>query len=335
MPGLYGPFKVYTPGEVLTAADLNATDQNHITNQTPQMTDDYQLDLAQKRTQTDPALGLATSLAGDIAQLRYALAKVGRVSFWDQIVGPPTTGLFGYVNGFKCSNDVGDPDHDLLVGSGAARSDDNTADIALIGSIIKRLDAVWAVGTGNGMLDGGAQVANTWYFIYAIMRPDTEVVDILASTSSTAPTMPTNYTKKKLIFAVQTDAGNLIKKFVHIKEWVLWKDPFKDQDVTTLSTARTLYLVSAPLGFETEVILNMFVSHGSAEAMVLFTQPDVNDEAPSLTVEPFASHKLPTSNSDMIHQLRMWTNTASQIGARSSHTTTTLRLATVGYRNIV
>jgi len=335
MPGLYGPFKVYTPGEVLTAADLNATDQNHITNQTPQMTDDYQLDLAQKRTQTDPALGLATSLAGDIAQLRYALAKVGRVSFWDQIVGPPTTGLRGYVQGFQCSNDTGDIDHDLLVGAGAARSDDNTADIALLSALVKRLDAVWAVGNSNGMLDGGTMVANTWYYIYVIMRPDTENVDVLASTSSTAPTMPTNYTKKKLVFAIQTDAANKIKQFKHIKEWVLWKDPFKDQDVATLSTARTLYLVSAPLAFESQVLLNVFMSHGSQEAMVYFTQPDVNDEAPSLTVEPFASIKLAGSNQDMIIQVTCWTDLAGQIGARSSHTTTTLRIATVGYRNVV
>src|SRR5512134_3501461 len=104
MPGLYAPHKVYTPGEVLTAADLNATDQNHITNQTLQMTDDFQLDLAQKRTQTDPASGLATSAAGEIAQLRYVVAKAAKVTFWDQITGPPTVGLRGYINGFKMSN---------------------------------------------------------------------------------------------------------------------------------------------------------------------------------------------------------------------------------------
>lgn len=334
MPGLYGPFKVYTPGEVLTAADLNATDQNHITNQTPQMTDDYQLDLAQKRTQTDPALGLATSLAGDIAQLRYALAKVGRVSFWDQIVGPPTTGLRGYVQGFQCSNDTGDPDHDLSVGAGAARSDDNTADIALLSALVKRLDAVWAVGNANGMLDGGAMVANTWYYIYVIMRPDTENVDVLASTSFTTPTMPTNYTKKKLIFAVQTDGTNVIKKFKHIQEWVLWKNPIKDQDVTTLSTARTLYLVSAPLGFESNVLLNVFIDN-AAQVMVYICQPGVDDEAPSLTVEPFATIRMAGGGNDYIGQVNTWTDVDGKIAARSSGATTTLRISTVGYRNIV
>src|SRR5574342_1339534 len=84
MPGLYAPYKVYTNGEILTAPDLDATDINHITNQTPQMTDDYSQDLAQSRLQTDPAT-LAASLAGEIERLRFVIAKAGQVTNWDQI----------------------------------------------------------------------------------------------------------------------------------------------------------------------------------------------------------------------------------------------------------
>lgn len=84
MPGLYSVYKIYAAGEVLTAADLNATDANHITNQTPQMTDDYSLDLAQSRIQTDPAT-LAASMADEIARLRFVIAKMGAVTFWDQV----------------------------------------------------------------------------------------------------------------------------------------------------------------------------------------------------------------------------------------------------------
>lgn len=332
MPGLYGPYKVYTPGEVLTAADLNATDQNHITNQTPQMTDDYQIDLAQKREQIDPALGLATSMAGDLAQLRYTLAKVGRVQFWDQIVGPPTTGLFGYYSGFKCSNSASAPDTELMVGAGAGRSDDNTTDIILASSMTKALNAPWiAGGAGAGMLDGGAMVANTWYYIYAIERIDTEQSDVLASTSFTTPTMPVNYTKKKLIFAIQTDATNKIKGFVHIREWVVWKKPILDQNVTDLGTTRVLYLVSVPLGFESEVLLNAWVNSGQ---LLYFTGPGVADDVPSLTAAPLATLKAST-NAQAITQVKAWTDVDGKVGVRSSAAGTDLRLSTVAYRNIV
>jgi hypothetical protein len=332
MAGLYAPYKVYTPGEVLTAADLNATDQNHITNQVPQMTDDYQLDLAQKRVQTDPASGLATSLAGELEQLRYALAKVGRVTFWDQIVGPPTAGLRGYANGFECATDTTDVDNDVTIQPGTVRSDDNTTDITLAAPLIKRLDATWVVGTNQGMLDGGAKSANAWYYLFAIMRLDTEAVDILASTSRTTPTMPTNYTKKRLIFAVKTDAANKNLQFFQVKDWVMWKTPPNDIiDAGTLSTARKLYTISTPPGFKTRVLLNLFVQHASTP-YIYVCAPDVTDAAPAGAGTPLISLGVSTAN--IGGQVTTWTNDTSQIAVRAIAAGTTLQGTTIGYQNI-
>ena len=49
------------------------------------------------------------------------------------------------------------------------------------------------------------------YFVHVIRRSDTGVVDVLLSTSATAPTMPANYDQRDLIAVAGTDgSGNLL-----------------------------------------------------------------------------------------------------------------------------
>jgi hypothetical protein len=88
VPGLYGQYKIYDPGDILTAADLNATDYQHIKFQTPQATDDYSNTLTESRAQESSAT-LATSLAGELARLRKKIALLGGKTYWDQVTGTP------------------------------------------------------------------------------------------------------------------------------------------------------------------------------------------------------------------------------------------------------
>lgn len=61
--------------------------------------------------------------------------------------------------------------------------------------------------TGANALDAGTIAIDTWYFIWAIAKADGTTAG-LASTSSTSPTMPTGYTYKARIGAVQTIHGS-------------------------------------------------------------------------------------------------------------------------------
>lgn len=88
--------------------------------------------------------------------------------------------------------------NDITVLAGSARDTTNTEDMVLASSLTKRIDAAWAVGDNQGGLDTGA-VGNFTYHLWLIKRTDTDVVDVLFSLSATAPTMPTNYTKKRRI----------------------------------------------------------------------------------------------------------------------------------------
>jgi hypothetical protein len=78
--GSYILRKTYVDGDILAASDYIADHQQHIDNQDPQHTDDYSLNIAQMRTYTDPgdvgSESLATTLAGEIERLRYAVKHI-------------------------------------------------------------------------------------------------------------------------------------------------------------------------------------------------------------------------------------------------------------------
>lgn len=146
---------------------------------------------------------------GDLIVARYRSAT----GFYE-LLTPPRTALISQsafadtiLNGLKLSTNVTDAANDIDIAAGSAVSDDGTTLMTLT-AMTKRLDAGWSVGTGNGGLDTGS-VANTTYHIWLINRPDTNVTDVLFSTSATSPTMPANYTKKKRIgMVVRASATN-------------------------------------------------------------------------------------------------------------------------------
>lgn len=122
----------------------------------------------------------------------------------------------GHISGLDCSINSVDATNDIDIAVGEAASNDaaftSRVVMALTGAITKRIDASWAVGTGQGGLDGSESVAgtpdnDTWYYIWLIMRTDTGVVDVLFSESPTAPTMPASYDKKRLIGVVRRETA--------------------------------------------------------------------------------------------------------------------------------
>ena len=123
-------------------------------------------------------------------------------------MGSPAGGIEGY----GISNNATDPDHDIDIAIGSCLDD---TQVAVIASSAKRklLDAVWASGNNAGLLDTGAIAADTVYAVYAIVKADESGDDFLASTSFTAPTMPTDYVYKRRIGFVITDGSANIIQF--------------------------------------------------------------------------------------------------------------------------
>lgn len=131
-------------------------------------------------------------------------------AFWADVHGDTFLGpqIQGYASGLALTT-AADAANDVTIAAGAAASDTSPYYLMQLASALtKQIDASWAVGNNAGGLDTGA-VGNNTYYKWLIQRSDTGVVDALFSLSSTAPTMPTNYDRKRLIgFVGRASATN-------------------------------------------------------------------------------------------------------------------------------
>lgn len=73
-----------------------------------------------------------------------------------------------------------------------------------------------AASGANG-LDTGAEAASKFYYLWGIGKEDGTLATLF-SLSSTAPTMPTDYVYKRLLWGVANDASSNILNFVHLKD---------------------------------------------------------------------------------------------------------------------
>lgn len=123
----------------------------------------------------------------------YYLASNGTDPYWASPIIPRLA-----IQGLTYANNGSDATNDIDIAVGGAMDATSARMMVLASALTKRSDAVWAVGTNQGGLDTGS-VSDTDYYIWLINRSDTDVTDVLFSTSATSPTMPTNYNYKRLI----------------------------------------------------------------------------------------------------------------------------------------
>lgn len=113
MPGLWSRIKTWTSTENVVYSDLNAEFDNILTNFVPLMIDDYSTNATQMKVQTDPGEvgteSLATTLAGELARLRYMLAEVTGETYW---YTSPSNSLAG----ISAAIGTGLPDNRLVSG---------------------------------------------------------------------------------------------------------------------------------------------------------------------------------------------------------------------------
>jgi hypothetical protein len=219
------------------------------------------------------------------------------------------------------SNNATDVTNDLDVTAGAAASDATTpALITLASAITKRLDANWAVGTGNGGLDTGTKAVSTVYYVWLIQRSDTSVVDVLASLSDTAPTMPASYDRKRRIGAICTNSAGGIREFVQDGDDFTLKTLYEGVNVTNLGTTAVLYTLVAPAN----VLLtaHAYCDHASLRSYIAISDPDTTDFAPGSYNGSIIMSAAAAGTNNIIP---VRTNSSRQIRARSNDTSVTFR----------
>jgi len=245
------------------------------------------------------------------------------------ITGP---GQQGYLYGLTLSNNGSDATHDIDIAVGIAAADTSPYYLMqLTSGLTKRLDAAWAVGTGNGGLDTGS-IANTTYHIWLIQRSDTGVVDALFSTSATSPTMPTNFDRKCLIGSI-VRVSNAIKAFKQDKDRVVWASGVSDVVANNPGASAVTRSLSLPTGRSLIAILQLqfFINAATTPTTYfLVSDPALPDNTPSL-----ANHSLSASLTGVLSDglALIQTNTSAQVRSRVdvSGTTVNIAITTIGY----
>jgi hypothetical protein len=109
-----------------------------------------------------------------------------------------------YIYRLNCySAFTGTPEQELKIPDGACRNDDDDGNIISDSELTIDITASGANG-----LDTGSEAASTWYYVWIIYNPTTDTVAGLFSLSSTSPTLPSGYTKKRRVGSIYNDASS-------------------------------------------------------------------------------------------------------------------------------
>lgn len=236
----------------------------------------------------------------------------------------------GFISGLNMS---GGGSTTLTINAGVSCSDDFTTLMKQTSNYTKTF-AAWTVGTAAGGLDTGAIAANTWYAVYQIIRPDTGVVDYLISASFSAPTMPTNYTKKRRIGAIKTDATpNIIKFFQQGDRFIFDVGNYGlDVNGTNAPTAsRTLVTLGACPPIITRGIVRVnYTNPGSATINLILTDPAQTDTAAAGTNATLTIGSTVAGVINLSGYGEIRTNSSGQIGYRGD-TAAAVTLISMGF----
>lgn len=271
--------------------------------------------------------GSTNPAAGDIDTIGDVVLRYDGTSFIIVLDSPLTAGIAplsviprGYIDGLILSNDT-DTDHDIKMEVGMCRDTGDTQTISLGSAIVKRIDANWAAGTGNGGFPSTLTLSNnTWYHFFIIAKPD-NTTDAGFDTSLTATNLltdATGYTKYRRVGSVLTNGSANIIQFVQIENEFLLKDPVCDVNVTNPGTSANLRTLSVPLGIKIIPIYSAMYLFTAVEATgyYIVTSPDQNDTAPSATLYDIEGSFGSTTGTSK----QIFTNTSSQIRTRCSLT---------------
>lgn len=206
-------------------------------------------------------------------------------------------------------------------------------------ALTKDITAAWAVGNAAGMLDTGV-IGNNDYYLYAIARSDTGVVDYIASLAAPAvgPLMPANYTNFRAIGWVRRLGGVIVAFHAYETEGggleMNWDSPFLDVALlNTLTTARRTDALSVPRNFSTIANLNASILDATQPGVLaLVCCPDQTDLVVGATVSPLFNVTEQVASRYGGNQLLIRTSATGTVASRSNFATPDeFYIATAGF----
>lgn len=253
-----------------------------------------------------------------------AWIEAGPISSGSNIPPP----ILNYLGGLTLANDAGQPLTVLNIASGCACSDDGTMMMTLPATFVKSAAAAWSPGSNAGMLDTGALAASTWYHLFAIGRPDIGLADVLMSTSVSAPVMPANYTKKRRIGSIKTNASSQIIAFTQYGDQFLWVTLIADYFNAGIAAGIGNAVVTVPTGVNVIGLFSALFVASTAATIVIqspahtsgYNSPAGNQNLSSVPQGTYGAGD---------YQIR--TNTAAQISIGAQNAVNGLYFITRGW----
>ncbi len=248
-----------------------------------------------------------------------------------------------------------DTTNDINIAPGKWRDSTDTVDIVVATALGKQLDANWAVGgtTGTplGMRNHAVSIANGTYHLYLGRTAASSAGDVFAyaGVAGTDPDSAASIATMLTAWQAETGGGSYIYarrigsivrasaailQFNQYDDEFWYKTPLLDIDVTAETTSETFRtLGSIPLGIKVQHIGNWaFLNAGGGFDYI--SALDATNSAPSQTAAPLGNIGT-AANAMVMGQIRVWTDTSAQVRTRALGSSTTLRCATVGYKDML
>lgn len=224
----------------------------------------------------------------------------------------------GHMAGLTLANNGSDPTNDIDIAAGSARDATNAENMILASAITKRLDATWAVGTNQGMLDTGT-VGNNTYHLWLIKRSDTGVVDVLASLSASSPTMPANYDYKAYMWPIVRSGGSNVAFTQNGRRFDLTTTVLYSTGADPGTSRITATLSGIPTGIVLIAVVQAGLNGNGTNTLMTVRPLTETDAAPSLTAAPFFDvQAYNIGNATFSNEMQVRTNTSAQVAVRLS-----------------
>ena len=223
----------------------------------------------------------------------------------------------GAIYGLTLSNNTTDANNDIDIAAGSAKDSTGVLNLILVSGITKRLDAAWAVGTGNGGLDTGSKASASFYHMWLIYRSDTEVADVLFSLSTTAPTMPTDYDYKRRIGYVVTNGSGNIFAFKQNGDDFVFAAPIASAANAAVTSTPAALTLTIATGLKIKAHLRALFTSASVPNFLLVQSMDETSASANATPGNCSLAVQVASQFDA-GELYATTNTSGQVRVSSS-----------------
>lgn len=216
------------------------------------------------------------------------------------------------------------PDTKVDVGPGTIKDTTGTYDLELTSGVTADLGSTWASG---GNLDQGSLSADSSYHVHLIRKDSDGSVAVLVSASALNPLIPSGYTERRRLGAVETDGGGNIHPFMQVARDFFFTTPIQVTNHASNNVA-TLRDLPVPTGIKVKAHWAASFFGSSGGGYLIMWDPDLG--VPSVTSTYGAFFR--KTNSDAVSG-STWTNTAGQIYSADTGSSTDITLFVTGFHD--